>query len=105
MRWVPCPPVNTTSVMRDEVTSAHVADADLVLALGGDGTTLIASHLITDARTPLLGVNTDRASLQDLATLYRSSEPLDMRRSTGHLCACTSVDVERVLGEVLEVGG
>jgi len=30
-----------------------------------------------------LGVNTDRASLQDLATLYRSAEPLDMRRSTG----------------------
>ena len=25
-----------------------------------------------------------------------------MRRSTGHLCACTSMDVERVLGEVLE---
>ena len=88
--------------MRDDLTPKHVSDADLVMALGGDGTTLIASHLITNPDTPLLGVNTDRASLQDLATLYRSSEPLDMRRSTGHLCACTSVDVERVLNDVLE---
>lgn len=88
--------------MRDEMTPSHVNDADIVLALGGDGTTLIASHLIPSPSTPLLGVNTDRASLQDLATLYRSSEPLDMRRSTGHLCACTSADVERVLGDVLE---
>ena len=39
-------------------------------------------------RHPLLGVNTDRATMSDLATLYRSSEPFDMRRSTGHLCAC-----------------
>ena len=62
--------------MRDDVTPTHVNDADLVMALGGDGTTLIASHLITSPDTPLLGVNTDRASLQDLATLYRSSEPL-----------------------------
>jgi hypothetical protein len=52
-------------VMRDDVTPEHVAAADLVLALGGDGTTLIASHLIgTQHNVPLLGVNTDRASLQ-----------------------------------------
>ena len=37
---------HTTSVMRDDVTPAHVAEADLVLALGGDGTTLIASHIM-----------------------------------------------------------
>ena len=47
--------VSTTSVMRDDVTPAHVAAADLVLALGGDGTTLIASHLIgTQHNVPLL---------------------------------------------------
>ena len=93
----------TTSVMRDDVTSKHVGDADLVVALGGDGTTLIASHKLDGANgaTPLLGVNTDRASPSDLATLYRSSEPFDMRRSTGHLCACTSDNVEQVLNEVL----
>jgi hypothetical protein len=42
-----------------------------------------------------------RPSLKELATLYRSVEPLDQRRSTGHLCACTAVDVEQVLGGVL----
>jgi NAD+ kinase len=91
---------SVTSVMRDEVTPAHVADADLVLALGGDGTTLIASHIMR-GDVPLIGINTDRATSVDLATLYRSSEPLDMRRSTGHLCACTSADVEPVLDDVL----
>jgi hypothetical protein len=45
---------STTSVMRSEITREHVRDADLVVALGGDGTTLIASHLIEDD-TPLLG--------------------------------------------------
>lgn len=92
---------HTTSVMRDDVTPAHVAEADLVLALGGDGTTLIASHIMR-GDTPLLGVNTDRATMSDLATLYRSSEPLDMRRSTGHLCACAAPDVATVLDDVLE---
>ena len=94
--------VSTTSVMRAELTRDHVNDADLVVALGGDGTTLISSHLITSSAVPLLGINTDRASSLDLATLYRSSEPLDMRRSTGHLCACSSEDVEQVLDQVLE---
>ena len=85
----------TTAVMRDDVTPNHVADADLVVALGGDGTTLIASHKLDGelGATPLVGVNTDRASPSDLATLYRSAEPFDMRRSTGHLCACTSDNV------------
>ena len=93
----------TTAVMRDDVTPDHVADADLVVALGGDGTTLIASHKLDGefGATPLVGVNTDRASPSDLATLYRSSEPFDMRRSTGHLCACTSDNVETVLDDIV----
>ena len=93
----------TTSVMRDDVTPDHVADADLVVALGGDGTTLIASHKLDGelGTTPLVGVNTDRASPSDLATLYRSAEPFDMRRSTGHLCACTSDNVETVLDDIV----
>ena len=49
---------STTSVMRSEITREHVRDADLVVALGGDGTTLIASHLIEDD-TPLLGETID----------------------------------------------
>lgn len=93
----------TTSVMRDDVTPDHVTDADLVVALGGDGTTLIASHKLDGelGATPLVGVNTDRASPSDLATLYRSAEPFDMRRSTGHLCACTSDNVETVLDDIV----
>ena len=101
--WLTARGVDLTSVMRDDATQDHVREADLVLALGGDGTTLIASHLLRDHRgPPLLGVNTDRASINDLATLYRSSEPVDMRRSTGHLCATTaSGDMEKTLTEVL----
>jgi NAD+ kinase len=94
---------HTISVMRDDVTPDHVSYADLVVALGGDGTTLIASHKLDgeNGATPLVGVNTDRASPSDLATLYRSSEPFDMRRSTGHLCACTSDNVETVLDDIV----
>jgi NAD+ kinase len=94
---------STVSVMREDLQDAHVTEADLVVALGGDGTTLIASHKLdgVNGDKPLLGVNTDRASPSDLATLYRSSEPHDMRRSTGHLCACTGDNVERMIEDVL----
>ena len=63
----------TTAVMRDDVTPDHVADADLVVALGGDGTTLIASHKLDGelGATPLVGVNTDR-----LAERPRDAVPL-----------------------------
>ena len=36
----------TTAVMRDDVTPDHVADADLVVALGGDGTVVKFSALL-----------------------------------------------------------
>ena len=46
--WLTARGVDLTSVMRDDATQDHVREADLVLALGGDGTTLIASHLLRD---------------------------------------------------------
>lgn len=54
----------------------------VVLTVGGDGTLLDASHRVSDAL--VLGVNSD---------------PL---RSVGFLCAATSDNLERVLGDVLD---
>ena len=43
---------------RQQLSVANFLDCSLVIALGGDGTFLRASHFIRD-NTPLLGVNTD----------------------------------------------
>ena len=98
---------------------------DLVVALGGDGTTLIASHWISSSlssslsssssssrndesakssslasdRPKLIGINTDLAVLAPCLTFTRKAE--DERRSTGWLCAADANDVEDVLKEIL----
>jgi len=43
-----------------EVTAGIAADADLVVALGGDGTILKAAHLLAGADVPIFGVNLGR---------------------------------------------
>ena len=94
--------VRWTEVARDELSSAHLAanKVDLVLALGGDGTTLIASHILT-SDIPLLGINTDPSPLRDLSKMYLTHLCFDERRSTGHLCGATRHDAEVVLDRVL----
>ena len=113
-------------VKRDSLSEKDLDGVDLVVALGGDGTTLIASHWISSSlssslssssssssrndesakssslasdRPKLIGINTDPAVLAPCLTFTRKAE--DERRSTGWLCAADANDVEDVLKEVL----
>jgi NAD+ kinase len=85
-------------------------EVDLVIALGGDGTTLISSHFIHSnsnsnsnekkkKKPKLIGVNTDPAFLAPCLTFTKKAE--DERRSTGFLCAASANDVEDVLKEII----
>ena len=48
-------------VSRNLVSEASLAsDAEIVIALGGDGTILRAAHLVQESSTPILGVNLGR---------------------------------------------
>jgi len=109
---------------RDSLSEKDLEGVDLVVALGGDGTTLIASHWISSLssslssfsssrsdggnakssslasdRPKLIGINTDPAVLAPCLTFTKKAE--DERRSTGWLCAADANDVEDVLREIL----
>lgn len=112
-------------VKRDSLSEKDLDGVDLVVALGGDGTTLIASHWISSSlssslssssssrndggnakssslasdRPKLIGINTDPAVLAPCLTFTKKAE--DERRSTGWLCAADANDVEDVLKEIL----
>lgn len=58
-----------------------IADADLVIAIGGDGTMLYASRLVRDSGTPILGIN--RGRLGFLADVT----PEQMLDSVSHVLA------------------
>jgi NAD+ kinase len=57
--WVPRSGVSPAA-LRAVVDDVPLAEADLVLTLGGDGTMLHAVHLLDGAPVPLLGVNLGR---------------------------------------------
>jgi NAD+ kinase len=43
----------------------HLADVDLMIAVGGDGTVLSAAHFLDHGTIPLLGINSDPISEED----------------------------------------
>jgi len=88
-------------VERAALKAESVEGCDLVIALGGDGTTLIAAHEVRSTDVPILGINTDPATPSDLAKLYLTNVCLDERRSTGHLCAANRFNAEQVLDAAL----
>nr|XP_043630870.1 probable NADH kinase [Erigeron canadensis] len=75
-----------------------IRNVDLVVAIGGDGTLLQASHLLND-KIPLLGVNSDPTQPQEVQEL---SNEFDAARSTGFLCAATVNNFEQILDNILE---
>ncbi|KAL5062242.1 hypothetical protein RYX36_023979 [Vicia faba] len=75
-----------------------INDVDLVVAIGGDGTLLLASHLMDD-KIPVLGVNSDPTRLDEVE---KFSGEFDAARSMGHLCAATVENFEQVLDGILE---
>ncbi|XP_051176864.1 NAD kinase 2, mitochondrial isoform X1 [Leptopilina boulardi] len=72
--------LRTTEVLRNlnieykimdrlSIDSSSVAWADLILPVGGDGTFLLASNLITDNKKPIMGINSDPESSEGFLLL------------------------------------
>jgi NAD+ kinase len=90
-------------VNRVELDRQHLADVDLVLAVGGDGTLLSAAHFLDHGTIPVLGINSDpNVRKEDLIVKMKVS---DERRSHGALCMCTALDMKEALEQVLYGGG
>lgn len=94
--------VQFSCVNRVELDRQHLADVDLLVAVGGDGTVLSAAHFIDHGTIPLLGVNSDPNTQKDQLQVKTKG---DERRSHGALCMCTAIDMEEQLQTVLYGGG
>lgn len=57
--------VEYSCVNRVELDRQHLADVDLMIAVGGDGTVLSAAHFLDHGTIPLLGINSDPMSAED----------------------------------------
>jgi NAD+ kinase len=51
--------VQFSCVNRVELDRQHLANKDLVVAVGGDGTVLSAAHFLDHGTIPLVGINSD----------------------------------------------
>lgn len=91
--------VNFSCVNRVELDRQHLADIDLMVAVGGDGTVLSAAHFLDHGTIPLLGINSDpNISVEDRKV---TSKVVDERRSHGALCYSTAVDLTSSVPRVL----
>jgi len=90
--------VNFSCVNRVELDRQHLADVDLVIAVGGDGTVLSAAHFLDNGTIPLLGINSDPMTNPEEHSVNKKS---DERRSHGALCMCTSTNMKEGIGSVL----
>lgn len=89
--------VEYNTVNRVELDRQHLAETDLVIGAGGDGTVLSAAHMLDYGTLPLLGVNTDPITDEDRDTKKKTDE----RRSHGALCLCTANNMDENLPKVL----
>lgn len=89
-------------VNRVELDRQHLADVDLVVAIGGDGTVLSTAHFLDHGTIPLLGVNSDPMSEENRIVKKKKT---DERRSHGALCAVTASNMKGKLPQILYGGG
>lgn len=94
--------VEFSCVNRVELDRQHLANVDLVVAVGGDGTVLSAAHFLDHGTIPLLGINSDPISEADRTTVKQKT---DERRSHGALCMFTAQNMEEGMAKVLYGGG
>jgi len=91
--------VHFRSVNRVELDRQHLADIDLMIAVGGDGTALTAAHFLDHGTIPLLGINSDpNISVEDRKV---KTKVVDERRSHGALCYATALDLADTIPRVL----
>jgi NAD+ kinase len=87
-----------TVISRDEMHRGHLVDKDLVITVGGDGTTLNVSSFMVDGIVPLAGINSDPSEgAGDTNDVVKT----DVRRSRGALCAMTAADVKETLPRII----
>ena len=89
--------VDFQCINRVELDRQHLANVDLVIAVGGDGTVLSSAHFLDHGTIPLLGVNSDPIQESDRDTKKKTDE----RRSHGALCMCTADNMSDQLAKVL----
>ena len=88
--------LNYSVFRRDEIHRGVLADKDLLITVGGDGTVLnVASFL--DDNIPVCGVNSDPSKKERII-----DNKQDERRSTGQLCAATASNVDQILPHILK---
>ncbi len=85
-----------TKIGREELHRGLLADKDLVIAVGGDGTILNTSSFLDDT-IPVLGVNSDPTRPEERGVTNLKDE----RRSRGALCAVTATNVSNHLPRIL----
>jgi len=95
--------VDFNCVNRTDLDRQHLANVDLVIAVGGDGTVLSAAHFLDHGTIPLLGINSDPISRDEAQSVTKKTT--DERRSHGALCMCTSHDMLHGISRVLYGGG
>lgn len=66
--------VNFSCVNRVELDRQHLADVDLVVAVGGDGTVLSSAHFLDHGTIPLLGINSDPMISKDDRSVKKKSD-------------------------------
>ena len=66
--------VHFSCVNRVEMDRQHLADADLIVSVGGDGTVLSAAHFLDHGTIPMLGVNSDPISRQETESVTKKSD-------------------------------
>jgi len=72
--------------------------------VGGDGTVLSAAHFLDHGTIPLLGINSDPVSAEEVS-VGGAKKKVDERRSHGALCMCTSLNMNKLLPQVLYGSG
>lgn len=92
--------VEFTCINRVEMDRQHLADVDLVISVGGDGTVLSSAHFLDHGTIPLLGINSDPISAEDVQD-ESVKKNVDERRSHGALCALTSHNMIDYIPKVL----
>jgi len=91
--------VSFNCVNRVDLDRQHLADIDLMVAVGGDGTVLSAAHFLDHGTIPLLGVNSDpNVSLEDRKVTKKKR---DERKSHGALCMCTALDIQESIAPII----
>lgn len=91
--------VSFNCINRVDLDRQHLADIDLMVAVGGDGTVLSAAHFLDHGTIPLLGINSDpNVSIEDRQVTKKKR---DERKSHGALCACTALDIQEKVAPIL----